>query len=279
LNQVREAQFKLSSGNRNVPAIVYSGDIFDTWKSSPELINFAIRHLPQGYAIPGQHDLPLHNYQDINKSAYWTLVEAGVLWNLKPGHPVEAKGWQGVRLYGFPWGHKVTPCASSKKKAELYIAVIHAYCYAGPATTYPGANPEASVFHWSNKLYGYTVALFGDNHRGFLIQRKTAPDECTIHNGGTFMRRKWDERDETPSLGLVYADGTMKRYALECNDQWTDTLRDVPEENHKGIEEFMEFLGRVKDQDLNFKESVNRFLDRKKITGELRRLILSSLEE
>jgi hypothetical protein len=64
-----------------------------------------------------------------------------------------------------------------------------------------------------------------------------------------------------------------------CNDQWTDTLRDVPEENHKGIEEFMEFLGRVKDQDLNFKESVNRFLDRKKITGELRRLILSSLEE
>ena len=54
--------------------IVYAGDIFDKWNSPPELINFAIEHLPKGHAIPGQHDLPLHNYEDIRKSAYWTLV-------------------------------------------------------------------------------------------------------------------------------------------------------------------------------------------------------------
>src|SRR4051812_16800052 len=32
--------------------IVYAGDIFHRWNSSAELINFAITHLPMGYAIP-----------------------------------------------------------------------------------------------------------------------------------------------------------------------------------------------------------------------------------
>ena len=43
------------------------------------LISFAIRELPSCYAIPGQHDLPNHSYTDIQRSAYWVLVEAGII--------------------------------------------------------------------------------------------------------------------------------------------------------------------------------------------------------
>ena len=39
--------------------IVCAGDVFDKWNSPPELINFALKHLPEMYAI-----LPNHNLQN-----------------------------------------------------------------------------------------------------------------------------------------------------------------------------------------------------------------------
>ena len=54
--------------------LIVAGDVFDEgWrahKCPPELVNFAIRHLPVCYAVPGQHDLPHHRYADVDKSAY-----------------------------------------------------------------------------------------------------------------------------------------------------------------------------------------------------------------
>ena len=61
--------------------VLIAGDIFDRWNASPELINFAMKYLPivDTYAIPGQHDLPLHNYEDMEKSAYGVLKRAGTI--------------------------------------------------------------------------------------------------------------------------------------------------------------------------------------------------------
>ena len=68
--------------------ILCAGDVFNHWNNCPpELINWAIKHLPKMYAIPGQHDLPQHRLDDVRKSAYWTMVEAGVIENLPLGLP------------------------------------------------------------------------------------------------------------------------------------------------------------------------------------------------
>ena len=64
--------------------VVVAGDIFDRWNSPPEIINFAIENLPNCYAIPGQHDLPNHRYEEIERSAYYTLIKAGIIENLNP---------------------------------------------------------------------------------------------------------------------------------------------------------------------------------------------------
>ena len=44
-------------------------NIYTKW---PELINWAIKHLPPMLAVPGQHDLPYHDYKELGRSAYAT---------------------------------------------------------------------------------------------------------------------------------------------------------------------------------------------------------------
>jgi hypothetical protein len=79
-------------GRLGNPPIVYVGDIWDHYRQPPEAINWAIRELPKGYAIPGQHDLRHHNYEDIKKTAYWTLMEAGVILDMRPWHILRESG-------------------------------------------------------------------------------------------------------------------------------------------------------------------------------------------
>ena len=82
--------------------IVVAGDFLDHWNQPPELINFLIDELPENiYGIPGQHDLPNHSYDHIHRSAYWTLVEAGKINDIKyPNRMIVPD--QNLALYSFP---------------------------------------------------------------------------------------------------------------------------------------------------------------------------------
>ena len=63
----------------NGATLLIAGDIFDAWKPSPWLISLAIRYIPPGtIVVPGQHDLPAHNLQELSKTGLQTLAEAGV---------------------------------------------------------------------------------------------------------------------------------------------------------------------------------------------------------
>ena len=144
------------------PVVVYPGDVFDKWNPGPELINFAIKHLPKGWAVPGNHDLPHHNYGGKDRSAYWTLVECGVLQDLAPG---VATGAGLVNLWGFPWGTEVHPPQPSSLVPD--VAVIHAYVWKR-GCGHPQADPADKVIGWKARVRGYAAAFFGDNHLGFL---------------------------------------------------------------------------------------------------------------
>src|SRR3990172_3116798 len=54
--------------------VLCAGDIFHKWNSPPELINFVMSQADcTKLTIAGQHDLPNHNFREIERSAYWTL--------------------------------------------------------------------------------------------------------------------------------------------------------------------------------------------------------------
>lgn len=263
-------QLRTMADKYDVPVVV-AGDIFDRWNSPPAVINFALKHLPDCYAVPGQHDLPDHRYEDIERSAYWTLVEAGKVTNLEPGEPFVVS--DGFVLHGFPWGHPVKPVGKDySAPGWVDLAVVHAYIWK-TGCSYPGAPATARLGAFRKKLEGYTAAVFGDNHKGFLVHG----DPCPVLNAGGFMRRKVDEIEYEPKVGLLYSNGTIERVALETVGEKFIDLTQAAELVEKVLDmsEFIGGLRRLGGTDaLDFVGALKRFLDDNGISESVRKIIL-----
>jgi hypothetical protein len=221
------------------------------------------------YAIPGQHDLPLHNLEDIRRSGFWTLVKEGTIQYLAPG---EIADFEGFYSQGFSWGCSITePQCGGKTK----IALVHEYIHT-PATAYPGAPAELAA---SKKKYGemgWHLVVHGDNHKGFLLRH----GDHEIFNCGTLMRRKSDEIDYKPQVGLVHGDGTVEAHFL-------DTSKDVIErvgyeESNKeipGISEFIEELASLEDTSLDFVEAMKQYMEKESVDESVKSAILEAMED
>ncbi len=255
--------------------ILCAGDIFDRHNSSPTLINWAIDHLPEMYAIPGQHDLPYHRYEDLERSAYWTLVRAGKIVNLRPD-TMSAK-LESLLCFPFPWGFGIHSLKNSvwerNKSGKICVAVIHQYIYTNKENGYPGAPKEAHLPNIAKRLQGYDVAVIGDNHQGFTKQ----VGDCTVSNCGTLMRRKADEIDYKPQVGLLYSDGSIRSHNLDTSqDKFLprETMKGLEEQGWPDLEEFMTGLRELGVDALDFREAVKRYLDDKGVDKTVKELVL-----
>lgn len=253
--------------------IVFAGDLFDRWNAPPELINFALKHLPDGMiCIPGQHDLPNHQLDQMHRSGYGVLVEAGKIVDISISIEGEGIAGDGFMIYGFGWGQKIQKPDSNTDGINL--AVIHRYCHA-PGKSYPGAPAESHFSAFKNDLEGYQAAVFGDNHIGF--QARTG--ECNIINTGAFIRRKSDEKDYQPRIGILYSDGTIKTKFLNTSDEfWTEEKE--REELPIDMQAFIKGLEELGEHGLNFKEAVDNYLkeNHQDVAEETTKIILQALE-
>jgi hypothetical protein len=252
--------------------VLYPGDIFHKYNPEPELINFAIKHLPEGYAVPGQHDLPLHNYADIKRTAYWTLVEANKIVNVEPEVPCPAGS--NLLLHGFPWGVGVKPCRACHVIQGYNVALIHAYVWSKKCS-YPKAPPEKHFSRWMDKLKGYKVALFGDNHKGFMIK----DDDTTLVNCGAFIRRNVDEVDYAPKITLLWSNGHVTRVALETGDDaFQGTGNDKRGQPSEDLTTFMEAVKDWTAANDDFADAVIRFMNANKTSPEVMKKTLMAIE-
>ena len=251
-------------------SVICAGDVFDRWASCPELINFALEHLPEMYVVPGQHDLPNHNYEEKERSAYWTLVKAGMIDTLDD----EGVCIEGIDLAGFPWGFSILSIDPAENR--LLVAVIHRFIYRKGKDGYPGAPVEQEVAGYRKELEGYDVAVFGDNHKGFLSK----VGDCTVFNCGTMMRRKIDEVDYKPMVGLLRSDGTVEPYFLDCSEDKfmsADKLR-VADAAGLDLSKFMSELESLGGDELDFRSVVDEYLDRKAVDQGVRKAVLQAME-
>ncbi len=245
-------EVKLLAANLDVP-VLCAGDVFHKWNSPPELINFAIDELPKMRAIPGQHDMPHHNYEDIRQSAYWTLVKAGKVSNLPWGT------WTGLNKFWispFRFGVEFGPL-SMDKGGGLRIALVHRYLWTDKIGGFPGAPAESNLKAMREQLKGYDVAVFGDNHQQFGVRS----GDCTVWNCGCLIRRSIAERDYRPAVGLLKADGKVEAHRLDTSeDKWVDELPEEGERKVEGLDEFLSTLDSMAASSLDFGEAMRRFL-------------------
>ena len=267
LTELKELQRK-----HNAP-ILCAGDIFDRWNSTAELINWAFWHLPHLYAIPGQHDLPLHRLDLIEKSAYKTLIRGDIIINIQPREAVETDC---TIVRAFPWGIPLTPPHKEDySKTRVKIALIHQYIWA-KGSSYPGAPEEAYITHLQH-TDGWDVIVAGDNHKGFLAQSYVG-DHPHIFNCGTLMRRKSDEINYKPQVGLIYSDGHVEPHYLDTSaDIITETAaaREVGEDME--LREVLEELSKLQDNRLDFPEAMRHVLEERNPSPAVRTLILEAM--
>ena len=262
LRELRDLARKLK-----VP-VVYPGDIFDHWKNLPELVNFAIQELPKGYAIPGQHDLINHSYEEIERTSYWTLVEAGLLKHLEPGAATDIGN--DVMVYGWPWRHPVQPLENPNPH-YLNVAVVHAYIWFG---RYKYHTASEDCHAKNHKLKGYDASFFGDNHINWI--------KNNICNCGGFYRRHSPDLDRQPSIGVLMSDGSIKQHLLDTSDDiYVRNLKEeAPITVSAELTELTEgLLGLRSSEDLDFGQVLRRYCKTNKVPSPVVSHIDSALDE
>jgi hypothetical protein len=257
---------------RNACPIIAAGDIWDKYNQTPEIVNWAILNLPKMYAIPGQHDLPNHVLADVDKSAYWTLVEAGVLMHLD-GPQTLGKG---LVVYPFPWNAPITPLVDPDPN-NTHLAVIHRYIWRDHKTSYPGADENKKVGGYAEMLAGYDAAVFGDNHIGFT----TFINTCEVMNCGTFFIRKSDEVAYRPQVGLLYNDGSISTHYLDVSqDVYLDgaVKKAADLETGRDAKEFLNELRSLGSDSISFREALNRKMENLGTDDAVRRFVLEACQ-
>lgn len=258
--------------------ILCAGDLFHSWKVSPELINFALINLPNNmYCIPGQHDLPNHSLDQMNRSGFGVMVKTGKINYLAPNEwwRVETPN-QYINVKGFPWGYTPTSSKTALHTHgnDLKVAMVHAYCWDN-THGYPGADKSTYVGKYD--LKGFDVALFGDNHQQFLTKNK----KTTVFNHGCFIQRASNERHFTPRVGLLHEDGSVSLHTLNTSkDVWLPEEKALRLEetttNIKGLLRMMDSLG---DSSEDFRVAMKTYFRQFGVPKSVRVIIEAALDQ
>jgi hypothetical protein len=285
INATKEYDQAVSSRTESVllPVLI-AGDIFDRWNPSPELINFALEHLPDRIiAVPGQHDLPNHRIEDMNRSGYGVLVKAGKITCASTVRRREKSARfvsrLGFRIYGFGWGEEIEH--NPTDDGFLQVALIHKFVWT-PDTGYYNAPDSSRLRKFKDQLRSYDVAVFGDNHKGFLAEMPGT--RTVVFNCGGFIRRRSDEVGYSPRVGILYSNGNVVPESFDTRkDQWHHDAQEREKRTEDALVDIQEFMSRLKDigeHGLDFVSTVRRSVQNGSATPpHVRDLVLKFLED
>lgn len=277
--------------NPSIKYVFIAGDLFNSWNVPHELVNWLMDELlvmqnlytkVKIFAIPGQHDLPYHNINKMNQSAFQTLLNSGVIQDniiCRNGTLNRIVNLPELKVGFAPWGMRLPDLDTDSNDGftgnKPHLAVIHKYCWQGD-NCYPGAKMEEHVDSHRESLIknGYNCAVIGDNHKGFLSAEKPYVLNC-----GTFMRRKTDEIKYKPMFGILYDDTTIKTKHLDISKDIIRGKLDTPEEELNEIleagdtQEVIDALLKGQDSNINYQEMVYRTVKGLKDRGVSKALI------
>lgn len=278
-------------GEHSAPLFI-AGDIFDRWNSGPAIINRAIESLDEcgwGYAggnkpiaIPGQHDLPNHRYDQRNRSAYGTLHLAGAIIDQQPrGKEEYSVEIDDLIIDTYPWKHddQIKPPTKVHSLCKN-IALIHSMIWT-EKTGFKDAPEGQRYGKWLKRLKGYDLAVFGDNHKGFLIEKE---DQPTVLNCGTMMRRKSDEKSYKPFVGLLWNTGKVTKHFLDVSkdkfyvDFMNDELEKMQQSLHIDLEGFVDEMTALQDQGFDWSKTVEAWVKKNKINTHVATIIMRAIE-
>jgi DNA repair exonuclease SbcCD nuclease subunit len=269
---INEAQWKKIQWLKDLQAkwdcpVLNAGDLFDHWKPSPELLAKAIQYIPdQFYSICGQHDLPQHSLELIQKSGIYVLEKANKIQLLKGVH----------------WGQNIDFETSIEgEPSYIYhnpyrrILVWHTHVYQGKLP-WPDC-PSPSALKVLKKYPKFDLILTGDNHKAFV----ESYEDRLLVNPGSLFRTTADQITHEPRIYLWYAETNTVEpvyVPIEAGVISREHLEKAKERNDR-IEAFISRLDNDWDAAIGFEENLKRFLQKNEIRQSVKDIINKCLEE
>lgn len=254
-----------------------AGDITEHWNEPPELINFLIDHMPHVYAVPGNHDLPNHQIEDLHRSAFWTLVQAGKVTMLKEGW-TSFPNWN-LHVYGYPYGSSVME-KPERNPDGLRLAVVHANVWSSQDSAYPGVSQQEHIDHYHFLMKDrFDSVLFGDNH----VRQMGAPNASYVNlhwcNPGPIFRRTTKEKNQTPAVAELFSDGHFEFREIPGNgDRWRDEPN-TPEATEIDLRRLTELLTRLGDSGVDYLRALEIAMKSHDVRKAVRQLVGAVVDE
>jgi DNA repair exonuclease SbcCD nuclease subunit len=193
-------RFSNRSGKFGGIPVLNTGDTFDKAKPSLYLVKECLEYFPnQGFiTIPGQHDLPNHSLNLLDKSGIKLLskIRDGALLLTLENSIIETGYW----IYGFPFGSSNFQHPEDRETTDRpKIALIHTLVTEteSAAKLMGGISAKALM----DKMTGYDLIVSGDNHKPFTYEQGGR----LLVNPGSMMRMSADQIDHKPRVYLWYA--------------------------------------------------------------------------
>ena len=141
--------------------------------------------------------------------------------------------------------------------------------------THPGAEADAHAAYASVDLkkYEYNAAFYGDNHSGFNYQNA---DGIPIMNCGTFIRRKADEIDYKPRVGIYGSDGKIYIHYLDTTEDrfQTETVQNAS----TNYQDVINSLKNIGNTSIDFLEQLEMSLKQKDVPPDVKQYLITMLE-
>jgi len=251
--------------------IIVAGDIFDKWNPSLELVNFAHDYMPRIIAVPGQHDLKNHRYEDLVKSGYYNLSLGKILTDVSPEFPVTIG--ESIRIWGFPWGKEPEP-NSDPQSLYIDIALVHKYMYI-KGTGYPDAPEDARVGKLASQFKGYNIVVSGDNH----VPHNVMKNGIRFVNCGSLVRRSIDQIDYKPAVWKLYDDCTVEPVYLDISRDVMMARAEKTFIRSEAIGELVEAIREVRGETVDFDEAIQRVIRKGTFSEEVVQTLKELLDE
>jgi DNA repair exonuclease SbcCD nuclease subunit len=252
-------------------SIIHAGDLFDKWKPSPYLLRETIKNIPkQFYTIYGQHDLPQHSLELVNKCGINVLEAARKLKVLEGCH--WGQNPNNLRIgYSVYWEDNNTfqPLAFNGK-----ILVWHKMTYQGKKP-WPGCTDPMAV-SLLRKYPQFDLIITGDNHKSFSEEYEGR----WLVNPGSLMRMDADQVNHHPCVYAWYAEtNTISLIPLphEPNVISREHI-EVKEQRDARIDAFVSRLDGDWEVAMSFEQNLEEFFKVNNIREPVKEIIYKSLE-
>ncbi len=248
----------------NIP-VICAGDIFHHWKPSPWLLTMAMEYLPaKFFSCAGQHDMPQHNIDLIEKSGYFTLMKAEVIKTIDDWDLISHNPSRSIDIQFCHYGQSPKDMGKRNKN----ILVWHHMTYINPP--FPGATGGNAV-SILKKYPQFDLIVTGDNHQSFY----TEYEGRLLVNPGNLTRQTADQADFQPRIALWYADTNSIEWVnipIQKNAITREHI-EVKEQRDARIDAFISKLDGDWVAGMSFEENLEAFFAKNETRDPVKQII------